>query len=45
MRKKNSSSATLSMRIYKAIMKILYVIMHLRLCIHCLKLKKGIQSP
>ncbi len=36
-RKTNSSSTTLSMRIYKAIMKILYVIMYLRLCIHCLK--------
>ncbi len=36
-RKKDSPSKTLSMRICKAIMKILYVIMHLRLCIHYLK--------
>ncbi len=35
--KKNSSSTTLSMRIYKAIMKILCVLMYLILCIHCLK--------
>ncbi len=41
-RKKNSWSTTLSMIIYKAIMKILYVIMYLRLCIHCLKLKKTV---
>ncbi len=36
-RKKNSSSKTLSMRIYKAVMNILYVTMYLILCIHCLK--------
>ncbi len=36
-RKKISSSTTLSMRIYKLIMTILHVIMYLRLCIHCLK--------
>ncbi len=43
-RKKNSSSTTLSMRIYKAIMKILYVIIYLILCIHCLK-KKVFKIP
>ncbi len=36
-RKKHFSGTTLSMKIYKAIMKILYVIMYLRLCIRCLK--------
>ncbi len=36
-KKENSPNTTLSMRIYKAIMKILYVIMHLRLCIYSLK--------
>ncbi len=36
-RKKNSSSTILSVRIYKTIMKIVYIIMYLRLSIHCQK--------
>ncbi len=39
-KKENSSSTPLSMRIYKAIMKKLYVIIYLILCIHCLKSKR-----